>query len=315
LVAVGYQALYNNGNDNLEDVEAKYNTAIGFQAQYTSTNGYENTSTGYQTLFSNSTGYENSANGFKALYSNTIGISNTAIGWKALFSNTSGICNTAIGNSSASVASGNSYCTFLGFDADNNNTTSRTNSMALGNGSRISANNQVRIGNSSVDDIGGDANWTNTSDGRFKDNIREGVPGLEFITKLRPVFYNFNPVKKNRFLGIPDSLYSDELSQESIEKKSSILYTGFIAQDVEQAAKSINYDFSGVDIPKNENDYYGLRYATFVVPLVKAVQEQQQIIEQQKKRIEELEKLNARIECLEKLMEKANISDLEVGYK
>jgi hypothetical protein len=84
---------------------------------------------------------------------------------------------------------------------------------------------------------------------------------------------------------------------------------------VEEAARTIGFDFSGVDAPKNDSDMYGLRYATFVVPLVKAVQEQQQIIEQQKKRIEELEKLNARIECLEKLMEKANISDLEVGYK
>ena len=28
-----------------------------------------------------------------------------------------------------------------------------------------------------------------------------------------------------------------------------------------------------MDAPKNENDFYGLRYAEFVVPLVKAVQE------------------------------------------
>ena len=49
--------------------------------------------------------------------------------------------------------------------------------------------------------------------------------------------------------------------------------SGFIAQDVEQAANAIGYDFSGVDAPKNENDFYGLRYAEFVVPLVKAVQE------------------------------------------
>jgi len=51
------------------------------------------------------------------------------------------------------------------------------------------------------------------------------------------------------------------------------VYTGFVAQEVEQAAKELNYEFSGVDAPKNENDVYGLRYAEFVVPLVKAVQE------------------------------------------
>ena len=38
----------------------------------------------------------------------------------------------------------------------------------------------------------------------------------------------------------------------------------------------------------NGEDYYGLRYAEFVVPLVKAVQEQQKIIEEQQKQIDEL---------------------------
>jgi cell division protein FtsB len=52
-----------------------------------------------------------------------------------------------------------------------------------------------------------------------------------------------------------------------------------------------------VDAPKNENDYYGLRYGDFVVPLVKAVQEQQAMIEELKSRNEELLK---RIEKLEK---------------
>ena len=56
-------------------------------------------------------------------------------------------------------------------------------------------------------------------------------------------------------------------------KGRQILCTGFIAQEVQKAAKDIGYDFSGVDAPKNENDLYGLRYAEFVVPLVKAVQE------------------------------------------
>ena len=45
----------------------------------------------------------------------------------------------------------------------------------------------------------------------------------------------------------------------------------FIAQDVEETAKSIGYDFSGVDM--DETGIYGLRYTEFVIPLVKAVQE------------------------------------------
>src|SRR4030095_5108678 len=57
------------------------------------------------------------------------------------------------------------------------------------------------------------------------------------------------------------------------KKKEQIIYSGFVAQDVEKSAKEIGYDFSGVDAAKNDKDLYGLRYAEFVVPLVKAVQE------------------------------------------
>jgi hypothetical protein len=55
--------------------------------------------------------------------------------------------------------------------------------------------------------------------------------------------------------------------------QENIRYTGFIAQEVEKAAKDVGYDFSGVDSPQNEQSLYGLRYAEFTVPLVKAVQE------------------------------------------
>ena len=60
---------------------------------------------------------------------------------------------------------------------------------------------------------------------------------------------------------------------KAFKEKEKIMQTGFIAQEVEKSAKEIGYDFSGVDAAKNENDIYGLRYADFVVPLVKAVQE------------------------------------------
>ncbi len=53
----------------------------------------------------------------------------------------------------------------------------------------------------------------------------------------------------------------------------SYRFSGFIAQEVEDAAKASGYAFSGVGVPKNEKDFYSLRYATFVVPLVKAVQQ------------------------------------------
>jgi hypothetical protein len=91
---------------------------------------------------------------------------------------------------------------------------------------------------------------------------------------------------------VPDSLRSDEIQKKAALDKEVIIQTGFLAQEVEQAAQSLGYDFSGVDAPKNENDFYGLRYAEFVVPLVKAVQEQQEMIERLSNIVE---KQNARI--------------------
>jgi len=138
----------------------------------------------------------------------------------------------------------------------------------------ITASNQVRIGNSSVTSIGGYAGWTNLSDARFKKNVRENVPGLDFILKLKPVTYSLDVEKLNEFLNIPDSLSkADDFLTQAMDEKSAMVQTGFIAQDVESVANQLGFDFSGIDKPKTESDHYGLRYAEFVVPLVKAVQE------------------------------------------
>jgi septal ring factor EnvC (AmiA/AmiB activator) len=56
---------------------------------------------------------------------------------------------------------------------------------------------------------------------------------------------------------------------------------------VEKAAKMTGYDFDGLKVPKTEREYYSLSYSSFVVPLVKAVQEQQELIRKQDQKIEE----------------------------
>jgi hypothetical protein len=90
-------------------------------------------------------------------------------------------------------------------------------------------------------------------------------------------------------LGIEDD--TDWEGKYDIEK---IRFSGFIAQDVEKAAQNIGYDFSGID---KTGTTLGLRYSEFVVPLVKAIQEQQDIILTQQKMIEEM---GRRLEALEK---------------
>ena len=70
-------------------------TAIGYQALYSDTNGNYNTAVGWQALFNNNGGGSNTAVGAAALYSNTRGILNTAVGVDALYSNSTGSANTA----------------------------------------------------------------------------------------------------------------------------------------------------------------------------------------------------------------------------
>ena len=124
--------------------------------------------------------------------------------------------------------------------------------------------------------------------------MKEDVPGLSFINQLRPVTYRLDREAINEYTGVNarrEKLREENPGAEFLTgDKYSPVTTGFIAQEVEEAAKSIGYDFSGVDAPKNDKDMYGLRYSDFVVPLVKAVQEQQAEIEQLKAKLEELEK-------------------------
>jgi hypothetical protein len=73
-----------------------------------------------------------------------------------------------------------------------------------------------------------------------------------------------------------------------------------VAQDVEKAAKETGYDFSGIHKPKNQNDLYSLTYVDFVIPLVKAVQEQQAMIEEQRKQIAILQEQNGQLEGMKR---------------
>ena len=64
-----------------------------------------------------------------------------------------------------------------------------------------------------------------------------------------------------------------------------------LAQEVEKVAKDLKYDFNGVYKPKNDKHVYGLSYADFVAPLVKAVQE----LTRKGDKVDELGKENAEI--------------------
>ncbi len=315
--AVGYLSLLNNvGDDNtaigvsaLEKNLTSRNTAVGINALKTDAYGFENTAVGYNAMrgnnpdggghIYNSTAvgsyalYNAQANydayaanyncsfGSYSLYSNTYGTSNTAMGYEALYNNITGGFNIAVGQNALRTNKTGYANTSLGGDVNESNFSYST---MIGANSLATASYQVRIGSvigfNDPTSIGGKVSWTTLSDGRVKKNIKENIPGLVFINKLKPVSYNIDEEVLNKIIQRPEIkdkdgkiIKSSAPDLAAAKANAAIVYTGFIAQDVEKAAKSLNYDFNGVDAAKNSKDLYGLRYAEFVVPLVKAVQE------------------------------------------
>lgn len=326
--ATGYQALYSN-------LTGKKNMAVGYKALTKNTTGNHNAATGYRALTSNTTGSDNTGNGYRALSSNTTGSGNTAIGYHTQFNNLTGEGNTSVGNRSLNtnkISNGNTaignfalikttgegntavgnnalltnstgtFNTAIGSGADASES-NFTNATAIGYGAIVTASNSIMLGNSSVTSVKAAGNIVIVSDERFKKNIKQNVPGLSFINTLSAVTFNYDIKKLNSYTE-PETTDDEgnkiitgnkETNEKSIIAKEKILYSGFIAQEVEKAANKIGYNFSGLYKPQNDKDVYGISYADFVVPLVKAVQELSKLnndkdekLEAQQKEIDEL---------------------------
>lgn len=110
---------------------------------------------------------------------------------------------------------------------------------------------------------------TTGSDARSKKDIVESNLGLDFILRLNPVSYKW---KED----------SSKAPAELVDRTNF----GFIAQEVEESLEG--QDFGGL-MYDSQTDRYGLRYEQFIAPLTKAIQEQQEIINNLKARIEALE--------------------------
>lgn len=248
--AVGIQALEKN-------VSASNNVAVGALSLNSTEQAGDNVAVGFSALFSTTTGTQNVGVGHTAMNANTQGFNNTAIGGSALNANTIGDENVAVGTLALGGIGndeGNKN-TAVGFNAFNNNDISAAiynNSTAIGANTEIDGSNQIRLGDMAIESIGGWKPWTDLSNPGpilFLKGKKE-VPGLAFIELLEPISY-----------------------QTQTKSGVTIQKTAFHAQDVVEAAAEIDYDFDGVDIPASGKGVYGIRYATFVVPLVQAVKE------------------------------------------
>lgn len=329
-VAIGKSSLHENiqGNGNVAcgfntmkyNSNGSFNTIYGTEAlHYNNGDGSNNNAFGHRALFLISSGSGNCGFGEEANPTTTTGWNNIGIGFHTLgqynsstgnspFGNEIGYDNIAIGLVAGDRIGNNcNQSAFIGpFSNVITNGTNVSNSTAIGNGALVFQNNMMRLGNSAVTRIESQVGLTVVSDGRYKFNVKEEVKGLDFIQKLRPVVYQYDTEKMDKeWMNVEfDTMvkHNPQLLKD-YQKASQIRYSGFIAQEVEAASLAINYNFSGISKPEKKDGHYGLDYASFVVPLVKAVQEQQEMIEMLQKQNHALE---ARLKAIETKVDVTN---------
>lgn len=239
------------------------NTALGEQALETGgTNTSFNTAIGVRSMFSqNMSGGSNTAVGANALGGVTSGGFNVAIGRNSMLGNLTGSNNVAVGLGALSSGSG-------------------TNNIGIGRDSQVntvSGSNQIRMGNTAITLAAVQVAWTVTSDRKWKSNIKESNLGLDFIKQLKPVVYT----RKDVELEGEKYVLKEKTSNPTTEY-------GFIAQEVEETLNKFDTKNNGI-ISKGDDGMYGVRYNDLIAPMVKAMQEQQAIIEALTRRIAALE--------------------------
>lgn len=251
-VAIGELALKKN--------EANNNIGIGYRANYC----YGGSGTAYQhnigvgvqsfggvstTLSSVVSQSGNIAIGYQAFGKIFQGDDNIAIGYQAGLGGTQGLNgnnNVFVGRRSGySIENFSNNNTAVGAEALEDVTTG-DNNVCIGyeagtssspSGSLTTDNNTVCIGNSSITDAHIQVSWTVASDIRDKTNVGEVPLGLEFLSQVNPISYQF---KKSR---------------DSDEAVGKVIY-GYSAQDIlaAEGSESVIVDASDSEHLKMTND-------------------------------------------------------------
>jgi hypothetical protein len=277
---IGSQNSFVGSETGVSNSEGMMNSFFGRRAGYLNNLGNENTFIGCYAGQNNSSGNHNSFFGVTTGNSNTTGAENTFLGAHAGYYNSTGNNNTFIGNFAGQFNSVGSNNVYIGFNAEGSSS-NLTNAIVIGAGAVVNSSNSVVIGNSSITNISGQVGWGTLSDRRLKENITDEPLGLDFIQQLRPVRYNY-----------------------SAEGQKGRIYSGLIAQDVSKILDDLGINFSGIVQPENEKDFFSIRYAELTIPLINAVQEQQDQIDALKKQNELLWKELKRITELEERITK-----------
>jgi len=262
------------GTNNLQNDTGGENVAIGFEAGKSITTGTRNMLIGSQAGTNITTAGSILAIGSTALFNYASGGETVALGRASMEQSTSGDGNTAVGQATLYRTTGN-FNTAIGYRAGwansaNNNTTGANNAF-FGNeavGASATASNVITLGNSSIATIRAQVTTiTSLSDIRDKTNIMPLNYGIDFIKKLNPVSFDWD-MRDGGKIGISE--------------------IGFIAQELQQA--QIDY---GVNVPNLvydiNPDKLEASYGVLIPIIVKALKEQQSLIDELKQRILNLE--------------------------
>ncbi|MCM2322687.1 MAG: tail fiber domain-containing protein [Oligoflexia bacterium] len=244
------------------------------------------TAVGYKALGDTSSSSNNTAVGSEALRYTTGG-SNTAIG------NLAGVTST-VGNENKSGAQN----TYLGADSGPGTATQLSNTTAIGYGARVTASNQVVIGNTSVTQtlLNGSVGIGTTNPGTTlqvagvispsADNTHDlGTSSLRFKD-----IYAANNVIQTSDARLKTDVKDSDLGLDFINDLRPVsyywkegdprLHYGLIAQEAEVAVSKAKRSAARENEVKNvivthddETDRYGVRYTELIAPIVKAIQE------------------------------------------
>jgi hypothetical protein len=265
----GDQNSFFGRNAGTANNEGNFNSFFGSGSGQGNTTGIGNSFFGESTgILSN--GSNNSFFGKGAGLVSTTGGNNTFVGYTAGVNNTTGSNNTLLG-ANAQVASNS-----LQF------------ATAIGAGAVVDASNRITLGRDQGQDgvwiwgktiafgglslgtmepgasfalCGGGGSGTSigfcSSSIRYKENVEDYTRGLDLITKLRPVTFDW--------------------------KKTGERDLGFVAEEVGEAEPLLNVVYKG--------QIEGVKYAQITTALVNAVKEQQEQIRRQQEQIEALKAL------------------------
>jgi len=305
-VAVGMQALM---TQNFTSTTSAYNTAVGHAAGAAVTTGVSNTLIGGLAGDAITDADYNVALGYGALSGNTVGSSSVAIGTSALFRQnpasaahmynvavghnsgehiTTGIQNTFIGGLAGDAITTGADNTIIGYDISAS-AVSGTRQIAIGSRFTAGGDGTVRIGTqygtATLNIDGSDTSWAAASDARLKKDVADSTVGLSFVNALRPVTFKWNA--KN---AVANNLPQYDASSSDPVYGEGKAHHGFIAQEVKAVIDANSDVVDGHNIWVEDPDGTQQVAPSALVPiLVKAIQEQQALIESLTARITTLE--------------------------